>query len=158
MSDHNFDQLRAYILSCSRSQDWTNARLEWQLDGVDELERAEETCPCGYHPIKFLCWLYNTITHARVFVGNVCVNRFLPEHNVIGISEGLKRIRESPGKAANKALLVWAHKIGLITDWEYVFGLDTCRKRNLSWRQEEKRIQINRRIHARLTARQAVTR
>jgi hypothetical protein len=150
LNNHNFSRLRAFILSHSVSQVWLEARLEWMLDAVEDMGSEMTACPCGYEPIRYLCWLLNLKNHARVFVGNVCVNRFLPEHESNNVFEGLKRIQIDPDKAANHALLVWARKAHVITDWEYHFGLSTCRKRYLSERQAQKRRQINHLIHTRL--------
>lgn len=150
MSDHNFDALRVYILARSVSKVWNVARLEWTLNGVEDLGEATETCPCGYHPIRYLCWLGNYKTKSIVFVGNVCVNRFIPELDSHRILEGLRRIQDDPTKAASEALLVWARRNHVITDWEYNFGLNTRLKRKLSPRQLETRVNLNERIEMRL--------
>jgi hypothetical protein len=150
MADHNFIRLRAFILSHSVSQDWSTARLEWTLDAVEDLEHERDECPCGYEPIRYLCWLLNKRNNARVHVGNVCVNRFMPEHDVNTVTAGLRRIQADSDKAPNSALLIWARNIGVITEWEFNFGMDTSRRRVLSDRQWEKRREINRRIKKRL--------
>jgi hypothetical protein len=154
MSDHNFIRLRAFILGHSASQDWATARLEWTLAGVEDLGRERDACPCGYEPIRHLCWLSNIKTNAHVFVGNVCVNRFLPEHDSSAVVAGLRRIQRDVEKAPNPALLIWARKAGVISEWEFSFGMDTSRKRALSARQAVKRNEINRRIAARLVTTQ----
>lgn len=154
MSDHNVIRLRAFILSHSANPDWATARLEWTLAGVEDLGAERDTCPCGYAPIRYLCWLSNTKTNAQVFVGNVCVHRFLPEHDVNNVVEGLRRIQKNAEKAPNPALLTWARKARVISQWEYDFGMSTCRKRSLSVKQSEKRHQINQRIAAQLVTSQ----
>jgi hypothetical protein len=151
----NFDRLRDYIIEHSESTTWDEARQEWDLNGVEVLGSADASCPCGYFPIRELCWLRNRINQGEVYVGNVCVNRFMPQLELEPIRQGLKRIRVDTEKAPNAALLKWAHDKGVITDWEYEFGMHTRLKRDLSARQRAKRREVNRRIQARLCRRPA---
>jgi hypothetical protein len=150
MSDHNFAQLRAFILDRSVSKTWEAARLEWGVAHVEMLEAPDQKCPCGYYPIRELCWLRNSKTGTEVFVGNVCVNRFMPELDSRLILDGLKRILDDCEHAANDALLRWALKHGVINRWEFEFGVDTRLKRRLSERQLQTRRSINSRIRERL--------
>src|SRR5206468_1989771 len=102
MSDHNFIQLRAFICEHSVSHEWATARLEWLLDSMEHSANAE-MCPCSHYPIHELCWLANAKTGDRVFVGNVCVNRFMPELDSNAIWQGLKRIQHNADKAATES-------------------------------------------------------
>ena len=146
MNDHNFACLRAFILSHSISQVWASARLEWQLDAVEDLGHIErDRCPCGYEPIRYLCWLFNVKTKTRVYV-YVCANRFMrtrrvdrdrwPETHTGRSREGTKRsVTQLGAEDASD------HTMG------YDFGMDTFRRRSLSIRQWEKRREIDRRHH-----------
>ncbi len=47
-----------------------------------EYSALERNCPCGKTGITELCWIYNIHTHARPFVGNVCIEHFSDNEDV----------------------------------------------------------------------------
>lgn len=153
---HNFENLKAHIIGLSESDHWESAKLEWELDHVEVLdvdpETPPETCPCGHFPIVEVCWIRNTLNGQCTFVGNVCVKRFfgMPAD---AVADGFRRVLANPEKALNAAATEFCHTQGWINDWERHFCLDTCRKRRMSGRQLEKRIQINHHVLARLRER-----
>lgn len=150
MSSHNVEQLKAHILSLSRSSDFRVARTEWVLESV-EISEEFDHCPCGQE-IKEHCYLRNTVTGHQTYVGNVCVNQF------IGIDtgtlfDGLKRIRNDPMANANLAVIAYAEERGFLYDKEPSFLISTIRKRTLSPAQAAWKEKINRRILARTVVR-----
>lgn len=140
---HNFETLKTHILAISRATDFEAARREWTLIDI-ELHEEMTNCPCGQDIIE-KCLIKNTVTGARTYVGNVCINRF------IGIDtgnafDGLKRIKEDPSANANEDLIMHAHKLGYIHEREYDFLMETRRKRKLSPKQLQWKEKINWRI------------
>lgn len=137
----SFSQLSAEIIHLSRSPNWTEARREWILADVAESDESE-TCLCGHYPIRELCTITNSVNGAVATVGNCCVHLFmgLPSHM---ISVGIKRIRNDPEKAMNKALIDYAYAHHWIDDWQADFCRSTCHKRRLSERQLAMRARIN---------------
>jgi hypothetical protein len=140
----------------SVSDHWESAKLEWELDHVEVLDVDEDnppgTCPCGHFPIVEMCWIRNTANGRFTFVGNVCVKRFLGMP-VDAVADGFRRILADVEKALNAAATEFCHGQGWINDWERGFCLDTCRKRKLSGRQLDKRVQVNSQVLARLRER-----
>ena len=152
MSDgYNLQQLKAEILSRSRATDWESAKSEWSLVGISEAE-TPETCLCSHFPIIELCTIANRITNIHVDVGNVCVKRFLGFRSDL-IFASIKRIRADITKSVGAEATVLFHERGIINAWEYGFQQSTMKKRNLTAKQLETRIAINRKILASLKRR-----
>lgn len=150
MSSQNFERLKAHILPLSRAREFGVARSEWVLEAVEVSEEFDQ-CPCGQE-IKEHCYLRNTETGHRTYVGNVCVNQF------IGIDtgtlfDGLKRIRDDAKANANLAVITYAEERGFLYDKEPAFLVSTIRKRILSAAQAAWKEKINRRILARTVVR-----
>lgn len=139
-------RLAREIVALSDSDSWESAKLEWDLAEVYYLDEPS-TCLCGHTPIIEICVLRNRQNGNQAEVGNVCVNNFLGlESNLI--FDGLRRILADSSAALNAAATGHAYDHGWITDWEWEFCQDTRRKRKLSSRQLQKRIQINKRVLA----------
>lgn len=141
--EHNFERLKAHILPLSKAKDFETARTEWKLIAV-EISDEFDNCPCGQE-IKEHCYIENTRTGHKTYVGNVCINRF------IGIDtgtlfDGLKRIAEDESSNANEDVIEYASERGFLFDKEYDFLMDTRLKRKLSLKQVEWKRKINRRI------------
>lgn len=147
MSDgYNFQQLKTEILCRSRATDWEIAKSEWYMVGISEAE-TPETCLCSHFPIIELCTIANRLTKIHVDVGNVCVKRFLGFRSDL-IFASIKRIRVDIAKSVGADAAVLFHEQGIINAWEYGFQQSTMKKRNLSAKQLETRIAINRKIFA----------
>ncbi|MDO1509036.1 MULTISPECIES: hypothetical protein [unclassified Neisseria] len=129
------------IMRLSQSENWSEAKMEWNLLHVYEATEPER-CLCGHYPIIELCILKNKVNSNKVTVGNCCVKKFvgLPSHLIFN---GIKRVTKDKGKALNEACIHYGYKHGWINDWEYEFCCNTKGKRNLTGRQLEKRKQIN---------------
>ncbi len=141
--EHNFERLKAHILPLSKAKDFETARTEWKLIAV-EISDELDNCPCGQE-IKEHCYIENTRTGHKTYVGNVCINRF------IGIDtgtlfDGLKRIAEDESSNANEDVIEYANERGFLFDKEYDFLTDTRLKRKLSSKQIAWKRKINRRI------------
>lgn len=142
-TDHNLERLTAHILPLSRASTFQAARSEWKLVGV-ELHEEFDSCPCG-QPIKELCYIHNSVTGHRTYVGNVCINRFIGI-DTGNLFAGLRKIVEDETANANADLIIHAYRLGYIYESEYDFLLQTSRKRKLSVKQLEWKRKINRRI------------
>lgn len=145
MSDgFNAKRLKAEILALSQASDWETARKEWALVGIFEADEPE-TCLCGHHPIIEICELSNRVTGNHAEVGNVCVKKFLGFRSDL-IFAALKRIQKDEDKSLNADTIAFFKSRGLLTDWEYGFLQDTMRRRSLSFREAEKRREINQKV------------
>jgi hypothetical protein len=143
-------KLTQEIIARSVATTWDEAKLEWNLDEVYETSEPE-TCLCGHTPIIELCILRNRRNANAALVGNCCVKKFigLPSDKIF---EAFKRVRKDESRALNAETIEHAFSRGWINEWERKFCFSTIRKRALSGRQQNKRIEINRKIVARITA------
>ncbi len=137
-------KLAQEIISVSEANNWDEAHLEWELFNIYE-EDGFETCLCGHYPIKELCVLKNKLNSLRVTVGNCCVQKFM------GISSNklfsaLKRVKKDPGKPFNADVIEFVYSKSYINGWERDFYIDTWRKRDLSSKQLDTRVKINKKI------------
>ncbi len=139
----NKNQLIAHILPLSNAQEFSAAKNEWKLVGV-ELMEDWDSCPCG-QSIKELCYIRNIFNGKETYVGNVCVNRFIGIETG-NLFTGLKRIANDDLANANADLINHAYALGYIYEKEYKFLMETRLKRNLSQKQMEWKVKINRRI------------
>ncbi len=144
---HNFENLKAHIVSMSVAKTWDAARLEWVVDDF-ELPGYRAVCPCEHDPIFEKCHLRNVKNGACTYVGNVCVKRFVPGASKLLGAVG--RVIRARGRA-NEALTRFARSKGWINRWELSFLLDTMRRRRLTDRQAAKRREIDAAIAARLS-------
>ena len=141
--EHNFERLKAHILPLSKSHAFETARHEWKLVGV-EISEEFDNCPCGKE-IKEHCYIENTSTGHKTYVGNVCINRFIGI-DTGNLFNGIKRIAKDPTANANADLIDHAYKLGYIYETEYAFLMQTRLKRILSVKQIAWKEKINRRI------------
>lgn len=70
--DHSFERLKEHILPLSVSNNFYQAREEWELIGV-EVSEEFDNCPCG-QAIKEHCYIRNKRNGHKTYVGNVCIN------------------------------------------------------------------------------------
>ena len=148
---YNFHHLQREILARSRATDWETAKREWYLLSISEADDPE-TCLCSHFPIIELCTIANRITGIQVDVGNVCVKRFLGFRSDL-IFASIKRIRSDVTRSIGAEAAVLFHERGIINAWEYGIQQNTRAKRNLSGKQMETRMSINRKILASLKRR-----
>jgi len=148
---YNFRELKRKILALSEAQDWETARKEWAL--VDIIEADEpETCLCGHYPIIEICEIFNRVTKTHTEVGNVCVKRFLGFRSDL-IFTAIKRIRKDVDKSLNADAIAFFRQRGVLTEWEYGFSQSTMRKRDLTFKQQQTRQRINRKVLAAISRR-----
>jgi len=137
-------ELAAKIVALSVADTWNEAKLEWSLIDVFK-EEEPDTCLCGHYPIIENCVLGNSLNGQKAIVGNVCVKKFLglPSDKIF---RAINRIAQDNERALNAEALDHAYRKGWINDWERKFYVDTMRRRGLSGKQREKRIQINKKV------------
>lgn len=143
-------KLKEEIIALSQSKDWSQARLEWQLDHI-YFESEPETCLCGKTPIIEVCVLKNQRNGNYATVGNVCVKRFigLPSDNIF---QAVKRISEDIEKSLNFEAINYAHNKKWISDNDFNFYSDICRKRKLTPKQMSWKVKINQRVLLKIKA------
>jgi len=138
--------LPAEIIKLSQSGNWDIAKLEWKLKEIYKLEENDEPehCLCG-HSIIEVCIIENQQTNNEAIVGNVCVKKFLglPSDKIF---QAVKKIRKDNEKSLNAESIQYAYEKGWINDWEYQFSTNTIRKRKLSPKQINTRMQINKKM------------
>jgi len=134
-------ELATKIVALSVADTWDEAKLEWSLIDVFK-EEEPDTCLCGHYPIIENCVLGNRLNGQQAIVGNVCVKKFLglPSDKIF---QAINRIAQDNERSLNAEAIDHAHRKGWINDWERKFYFDTMRKRSLSGKQRDKRIQIN---------------
>jgi hypothetical protein len=140
-------QLVEAILARSVATTWPEAKLEWGLERIFYEDDPPGTCLCGHFPICEHCVLANHKNGNRAVVGNVCVTRFMGI-DADAIFRCLRRVAANPEKALSGDAAVYFFQRGWLTEWEYHFLLNTARKRRLTARQRDKRVEINERVLA----------
>jgi hypothetical protein len=141
---HNFEKFKSAILALSRSQEWLEAKPEWELHLVyPDTDRA---CVCGHQPIKQICVIKNRENRNEAEVGNVCVHNFMQLASRRTFSV-LKRVRAEITKSLNPAALDLFVRRGVIARGECDEYLEYWRKRkNLTLQQRTQKIEINQRV------------
>jgi len=134
-------QLTGEIVERSVARTWDEAKLEWSLLEVYESDEPEP-CLCGHYPIVELCVLLNRRNKNQATVGNCCVKKFvgLPSEKIF---QAVKRVRKDKSKSLNAEAVQHAFKRGWINEWEKDFHFNIMRKRSLTSRQEDKKVEIN---------------
>lgn len=140
-TESNFTKLQAEITVLSNSQDWHEAKLEWQLKEI--YQENERECLCGHNPIKNICVLKNKYNGNFAEVGNICVKNFLGITSATDIFNAVNRCHKDITKSMGPHAFHYMKDHCKLTEWEIKFYSNTLRKRNLSTKQENYRIQIN---------------
>lgn len=136
-------QLTNKLLKLSQSPKWDEAKLEWELIGIEIVDDPEE-CLCGHYPILEICLIKNNKTNNESRVGNCCVKKFNNKSDKIFRS--VARIRKNIEKSVNAETLDLAVNNQWVNDKEYRFYMDILRKRNLSDKQLAWKKAINQKI------------
>lgn len=134
-------KLTSGIISLSQSEIWDKAKLEWVLNEIYQAEEPD-TCLCGHFPIIEICILRNKFNGHHATVGNCCVKKFigLPSDKIF---QAVKRVKKDNQKSLNVESIQHGKNKGWLNQWEYDFYMKIMRKRNLSSKQLQKKIQIN---------------
>lgn len=138
-------QLMERIVEMSVADDFQKAKLEWML--VRIYKEDEGQCLCGHSPIINHCVLRNKLNGNETVVGSSCVQKFigLPTEKLFASYTYIVKDKQS---YLGMELIEYLHEHDIINDWEYEFLKSTFRKRFewLSEKQQEKRLQINRKV------------
>ena len=119
------------IIDRSRADSWEEAKLEWDLDRVQEASDEDVVlgtykCLCGHGPLKELCYIINRNTIVEVLVGNCCITKFM------GQIESNKIFQAIKNRKINRFTLDHVNKKGKIRTYEYNFAKTHIRKRKLT--------------------------
>ena len=134
------------IIKLSESDSWDMAKDEWTLDTIEQSSQPS-SCLCGHAPIKELCHIRNQKNGNTTIVGNCCVNKFMGIKSN-KLFECLKRVQKDIKASFNADFINNAHKQGIINDWEQKFYIDIWRKHNLSQKQMDVKVKINKKLIA----------
>jgi hypothetical protein len=142
-------KLKEEILKRSQAKEWDIAKLEWELNDIYEAEKPV-TCLCGHFPIIQICTLQNKLNNQFATVGNCCVKKFigLPSNLIF---KAIKRVRKDNQKPLNTEAIQYAYEKSWINEFEHKFSIDTMRKRNLSPKQLQIRMQVNEKMLANMS-------
>lgn len=138
------EQLTTAIVALSTAKRWDQARFEWDLERIYFADEPE-TCLCGHHPIIELCVLRNRRNRRLAVVGNHCVKKFMNLGSE-RIFSGMRRIQRDIEAALNADSIEYARERGWLNEWEHSFYVDTWRKHQLSERQRDVRVRLNRKV------------
>lgn len=139
-------ELKKVVLEHSVADNWEEACLEWAWINSTDAEEFQ-TCVCLHYPIRELCTIHNRLNENTLTVGNCCVRQFDQFDDMPALPfTGFRRIMIDADAALNESAIKYAFSHRWITDWEHEFLMDTRRKRNLSWAQEETRSRINQKV------------
>jgi hypothetical protein len=130
------------IIALSESNNFYQAVLEWKLISIFDMEN---NCLCG-HPIIENCEIQNIYNDNIVIVGNCCIKKFIKNINSGILFSSVKRLSKNGTKSVNTSLLDLMYENEVINAWELFFYKDIIRKRNLSPKQQAKKVQINNKI------------
>lgn len=142
---HNFQKFKAAILALSNSQDWDEAKAEWELHSVYH-DGSDRSCECGHQPIHQICVIQNRDNRNKAEVGNVCVHKFmrLMSNRIFAV---LKRIEAEPSKSLNPVALDLFRRRGVIDFNEEQDYLSYWRKRTkMTEVQRAQKAEINDRV------------
>lgn len=137
--------LTTELIKLSFSPIWDEAKLEWELIGVEKVSESDaEECVCGKYPILEICTIKNKINNNTARVGNSCVKKFINESDKIFRS--ISQIKKSIDKSLNAETISFAFEKHWITQKDRNFYIDIFRKRNLSEKQSNWKTSINKKI------------
>lgn len=116
------------ILSSSESNNWEEAKKEWDII-YSYIAQYYEQCLCGHYPIKEVIVIKNKINHNSAKIGNCCINKFF---EIKDYNKFFKAIHKNK---INKMIIELASDKYVINEWEKEFLLNVWRKRNMSQKQ-----------------------
>jgi len=122
------DNFIGTLVKHSVSNEWTNAKYEWEH--IDTYEESGRECVCGKTDITDICVIKNRETGEILEVGNHCVKKIGVE-----VDDEFRWIK-GKSKSAPKSILKRARANEIINEREYLFYLNIHRKRKLSVKQE----------------------
>lgn len=143
------------IIDLSEADMWSEAVCEWELQDVELLGPGEdsESCLCGHNPIRELCHIRNTKNGLTATVGNQCITKFSAkelaetEFEVVPlIIQACRRILKDPTASANKELIEYAGRVGVFTEVDKKFYLETWRKRKRTANQDAYKLSLNQKL------------
>ncbi len=120
------------LLRYSEAKGWEDAKLEWRLVNIRFVDiYCAETCACGHYPICEICKIENVVNNTVLKVGNCCINQVSPEF------DSLRRIFPALREGRiNPAIIDYASKRGIITNWESKFLKNTWNRKRRTAKQE----------------------
>lgn len=139
---NNFHTLSQGIISRSNTTSWEDAKKEWDIIDMEEVDELE-TCLCGHRHIKQVFTLRNIINCNTVRIGSTCVNRFIQKNSNF---RSYKRIKKNSLSSVTSQLLDFAYKSKWINDNDLSFYGSIIRRRKLSPAQSKWKQDINYKI------------
>ena len=138
-------KLRDVILEHSISDDFIIAAREWDPVWYDEDETCDSECICGKKHIKELNAIVNRFNGTELVVGSECINYFM-DLDTTNVFKRLGEIKKDFRLPMTPKLLTAISRLNILNDWELTFYENTSRKRNLSAKQMNWRITINKKV------------
>ena len=143
---NNFQKLSKSIIKNSISNDWNIAKLEWNWLDQTYDESGDHDCLCGKRHIKNLCFIKNTNTKKQLIVGIECVKKFDTFDIDLNVLDAAYLLRKNIQSSCGKSVVEYMNENNMLSEWEYLFYINTVNKRKLSKKQLAKRVKVNNRF------------
>jgi len=143
MEQTNAALLELEIVQLSKSDCFELARKEWKLSRIEK-QQALDSCLCG-QVIKELCYITNQINGNTVYVGNVCVNKFM-QIDTGTMFNGLNRIMKDSTANPSEDLVNHALELGILKSNEARFLRSLVGRSKLSAKQQNWKKSLNLRM------------
>lgn len=114
---------------------------EWVFECIEKLDEPE-SCLCGHFPIINSCVMRNKHNGTYIRVGNVCVNKFFKQDFSYIFADIAKLERDITSSIHDKTRKYCLEK-KFISPWENNFLSSRKGKRKASFKQEQKKRDIN---------------
>ena len=133
------------IIARSEAKTWDLAKKEWSFKYIF-IHQMYKTCLCGHYPIKNICIIINDKNNIPVEVGNCCVEKFIGLDIGTKIINSIVRLQKDITKSMCIEALNYLNKYKIVSEYEYLFYVDTIRKKKLSDKQQPIRCRINQKL------------
>lgn len=117
---------------------------EWVFVCTEKLEEPE-SCLCGHYPIINSCVMRNKHNDSIISVGNVCVNKFF-EQDFSYIFTDIAKLEKDITSSVTDKTRDYCLEKKFINDWEYHFLANRKGKKKASFKQIQKKTDINNKI------------
>ena len=140
MSEKVRQGLVGAVIEASVADTWTEAVIEWDVDGMAEDDSGLYSCLCGQQGLRYVYTIRN-VENGRSLtpIGSECIRKF-GRGAMVDDANRLRLLAEMRALAASgrpldlkrdltRARLRALHDGGLLDDWAYRFLLDLFNKR-----------------------------
>lgn len=147
----SYPPLEIPIVERSHAKHWADARLEWKNAGFHVvIGDVLDECICG-EKIRYVYTIHNAVNDCTADVGRCCIKRFGEDSPLVTkdtMMACLNRIYQDNERGQNLELYKYIRDHNIFTPRELNFVYSTMRKANLTRRQMQWRVALNKKIIA----------